>query len=548
MIEEIRKDNNCIVKAFENNPIAILQEDINNKKVYCFKAIDIGKALKLTNIAQSIQNYDEDEKVLRKAYDLRGCEQDTMFLTSQGVYRLLYNSKKEIAKKFRKWAGNILDDIIFNESAELKRQLEEKDKIIEKTQKQLETVSKLTVKRWYDSEPGHTVYAYKNTKEDCTLIKLGKSKDTAIREASYTTTNQSGEMFYVKKCYNCDLAEKVIHHILDKYRCHQDKEWFDISEELSIYTIDIVCDFLDKFINFSEELPKSNIKENLNNSIELIKNLSDEIKENIYTEISVKEVSFVNKIVKKEVVSKDYEYELKNIKKFIEEACEIDENNSCLSYELFGAYRIYSRGLKNKSRSNLTRYLRENYKSESRFYQEYNESSILTYIGIKPKIQKIYENKNITKPYEIFIKEECKYNYTFRIKWTDFIKELEKWLEIKYPTYNFTKEEKVNMESCINKYFLRDHINISGAPNVPGIYGLQMKNDNSIKVGINPTNRKPIVKINKETKQIEKEYSYLTIAAMELNYSTQHVCKLIKNKKIINNEFYLQYKENIEVV
>ena len=48
------------------------------------------------------------------------------YLTSQGVYRLLYNSKKPEAKKFRKWAGAILDDIIFNESKELKKQLDEK--------------------------------------------------------------------------------------------------------------------------------------------------------------------------------------------------------------------------------------------------------------------------------------------------------------------------------------------------------------------------------------------------------------------------------------
>ena len=40
------------------------------------------------------------------------------------------NNKKPIAKKFRNWVGNILDDIIFNESLELKKQLEEKDKII----------------------------------------------------------------------------------------------------------------------------------------------------------------------------------------------------------------------------------------------------------------------------------------------------------------------------------------------------------------------------------------------------------------------------------
>ena len=127
MIEEIKTDNNCIVKAFENNPIAILHEDINNKKVYCFKAADIGKVLGILNIRQSIQNYDDDERVVRKVYDPQGTLQDTIFLTSQGVYRLLYNSKKEVAKKFRKWAGNILDDIIFNESAELKKQLKEKE-------------------------------------------------------------------------------------------------------------------------------------------------------------------------------------------------------------------------------------------------------------------------------------------------------------------------------------------------------------------------------------------------------------------------------------
>ena len=33
----------------------------------------------------------KDEKVVRKAYDPQGTLQDTVFLTSQGVYRLLYN-------------------------------------------------------------------------------------------------------------------------------------------------------------------------------------------------------------------------------------------------------------------------------------------------------------------------------------------------------------------------------------------------------------------------------------------------------------------------
>ena len=41
-VEIIKTDNNCIVKAFENNPISIIQENIDNKNIYCFKASDIG--------------------------------------------------------------------------------------------------------------------------------------------------------------------------------------------------------------------------------------------------------------------------------------------------------------------------------------------------------------------------------------------------------------------------------------------------------------------------------------------------------------------------
>lgn len=60
MLDEI--DSNYIIKAFENNSISILKD--NNKKIL-FKALDIGKAIGIKNIAQNIQNYDEDERTVR---------------------------------------------------------------------------------------------------------------------------------------------------------------------------------------------------------------------------------------------------------------------------------------------------------------------------------------------------------------------------------------------------------------------------------------------------------------------------------------------------
>lgn len=120
-IEIIKQDTNCIMKAFDGSTITIIKEEPNT---YLFKASDIGDILELTNIRISIQNFDDDERAVRKAYDTTNRLQDVIFLTSRGVYRLLYNSKKEIAKKFRKWVGDILDDINFNNSQELIKQVE----------------------------------------------------------------------------------------------------------------------------------------------------------------------------------------------------------------------------------------------------------------------------------------------------------------------------------------------------------------------------------------------------------------------------------------
>ena len=132
MTEEIKDNSNCIIKAFENTNITIVKENQNTiQRNRCWQSIRINK------YTRTIQNYDEDEKVLRKAYDHKGNLQDITFLTSRGIYRLLYNSKKPIAKKFRKWVGNILDDIIFNQSKELTKQLKEYEKILEQKEQQL---------------------------------------------------------------------------------------------------------------------------------------------------------------------------------------------------------------------------------------------------------------------------------------------------------------------------------------------------------------------------------------------------------------------------
>ena len=80
-----------------------------------------------------------------------------------------------------------------------------------------------------------------------------------------------------------------------------------------------------------------------------------------------------------------------------------------------------------------------------------------------------------------------------------------------------------------------------------GPIGVQLKSDNSFRIGANPTHRKEIVKIDCKTKQIVEEYKSVTIASEKLNLETDYIRTCIKDKRIIEN-FMLEYKKNIDIL
>ena len=283
MLEEIKTDNNCIIKAFENNPISIIEENVDNKKLYCFKANDIAKVLDILNIRQSIQNYDEDERVVRKVYDPYGTLQDTIFLTSRGVYRLLYNSKKEIAKKFRKWASNILDDIIFNQSKELQRQLEEKTEQLKLQEKKIEMLESRPETEGFFRESGY-IYIIKET---CKFgrYKIGKSKSPIERISCLNVSSSESSLIIDKQFETIDMecAEKIIHSILKPYRIKKRNEWFFFKDEIEL---DNAINTIIKCSEFIKQYRNTDYFIDINNEE---KNLETEINNEIENEISEKE-------------------------------------------------------------------------------------------------------------------------------------------------------------------------------------------------------------------------------------------------------------------
>ena len=181
-------DASCIVKAFESNNISIVKDE-NNKEL--FRASDVANVLEMSHVYRSTQNFTGKERVVQKCNTLGG-PQDIIFLTSQGVYRLLYNSKKILAEKFREWVGDILDDIIFNNSKELTRQLKEFELKLS-TQKQI-TINSVKDTLLYSYDNKCVVYLIKI--KDI-LYKYGYSDNIEARfKVHKNEINQDIELVY----------------------------------------------------------------------------------------------------------------------------------------------------------------------------------------------------------------------------------------------------------------------------------------------------------------------------------------------------------------
>ncbi len=101
-----------------NNLEVIKETTILNRnfKVYgnseepLFMAKEVADWIDHSNHRVMLETVEEDEKVVRNAYTLGG-NQDQWFLTEEGLYEVLMQSRKPIAKAFKKEVKKILKDL-----------------------------------------------------------------------------------------------------------------------------------------------------------------------------------------------------------------------------------------------------------------------------------------------------------------------------------------------------------------------------------------------------------------------------------------------------
>ena len=133
---QIQLDNtnsdNLLIKQFNDLNITIY----GTYEEPLFKAKDIGELLGIEKIRKTIENLDASCKVLKDA-PTGGGLQEQWFLTEDGLYEVLFISRKPIAKQFRVWVRNIIKEIRLKGKYDLEEKLKEHQQLLQVTQQEL---------------------------------------------------------------------------------------------------------------------------------------------------------------------------------------------------------------------------------------------------------------------------------------------------------------------------------------------------------------------------------------------------------------------------
>ena len=453
-----------------------------------------------------------------------GQNKETILLTSNTFKKLALKSKTKKADEVHDYfiiMEETFQEVIDEESNELRLQLNNKqqqllDKQYQLEQKQVELEQEQKNKNWLvnrryqHEEAKQCVYLYKDNND----YKIGKSeKGIAEREKAYSNMSPNGQVVYFQNCLNCNLTEKMLHHVLDKYRVIRNREWFSFSEELAIKTIKSIIYIMDNQMeNIDVFIPKLHDLLEIKESVIVKDNLDVIIDENV------------------EIINpKDFD-------KFIRECCELSSEYKYAKADIKQAHRVWSKCSTKDVISDLDKYLKDNFASGVIVDKDDIKRNIYKGIKLKPLI---YSVKNIDCDYEEFILKECKVEWNNRVSYLDFFNYFVEWKRIKEPHYKLKHSYRKEIQKYIESVFAGGRVHISGGAKATHLFGAWGLGHQSNNFGLkNPDRTNKRIGEYDINNKLTNEWESLSIASRILNIPTSTLSNYTRFGNVVDGNIY----------
>jgi phage anti-repressor protein len=487
---------------------------------------------------------DEDYKILLlpkeeqvKTNGGAGLNKERVMLNIDTFKNMCMLVKTEKSKEIRKYyvkLENIYNKIIKEEIEEKneilqkqQNQLNDKQYELEKTQQELKQIEDkknwLLNRRYNNSKPGDVIYLYKDYKNgdkqcDEFIYKIGKTKNIGEREVEYSNTSKSGKIVYIKYCLNCDLTEKILHHILDKYRLIRNQEWFTFSEELAIQTIESIVYLMDSQMETIDIFIP-----NLYKLLDINTGVA-EIRQDDKLPIPIKNENI-------NVNPKDFD-------KFIQECCELSGEYKYPKADIKQAHRVWSKCSTKDVISALDNYLKNKFHSGVIIENDIKRN-VYKGLKLKPPIFNPKDSDNLLD-YENFIIEKCKIDWCYRISYVDFFNHFLNWKKVSDQNYKLTHKYKKEIQDYLETVFAGGRVHLSSgskATHLFGIWGCGME-FNNFGLKIPERTCKRVCQYNSDTNELIKSWDSLSIASRELGIAISSLSNYCRFSNIVDNYTY----------
>jgi len=612
-------ENFDIVKFIDENPLAKLTKPYQSKLVnkiketfssteqqlflasfYCYLnykpnefVVDLDTIWEWLGFSQKIRGKELLEKnfKLNEDYKLVFSEQrknSKEGRPKQQILMTIKTFKKICMKATTKKANEIhdyfikleetLQELVDEESSELRKELQFKEYLLEKSKKETEKFQlQLEKKKRKKYERSNSVYIISNpsikTKNKKKFLKIGKTGDRNGRLENYG----SGAPLDYKIEYSRALCSKreesaiegLMLVIFDNYRVINEieskREWISgVDLDILRKELDILVDFLETRKNFHDpkfipgndnkkeiDLPTDIEKNNLKTDSDIdefdsdsenndcIEQSETEVNKQESEESDKAEIEFIFDEEEEDNNNENSQINPSDFDKFISDCCIVDKENPeyfTPKSDLRNAHHIWSNCTLKNVKAEFEKYLTKNFKSGATFIDKSRRN---VYRGLRLKELEFKPSDN-NLDYEQFISDRCGVNYHYRISYGSFYEYFEKYKKEKDSDYKLSKEYKQQIKTYLNSKFLYGRVYISSvekSSGLHGIYGIGIK-DNNFGLKVPPRKNKQVGEYDSVSNKLLQTFDSIILASEVLKIPFSSLGNNIRFGKIINNKVY----------
>ena len=278
MNQDSNHDNDQLILSFKDNFVFNNHEVnimLDNNNEPWFRAKDIAIVLEYVDTDQAIRkNVDEDDRQHIKDFipvsqtGLIGNEKNTIYINESGLYSLIFSSKKEEAKKFKKWiTSEVLPALRKHGEYKLKKDLESanlefqtklmlKEKENQELKNKVSLVNNMVIQRGniMRTQIFYIATSKKYSMEN--IFKIGGVEHKNLIKSRFNTYNterpKNDSFFYaaIFLCHDYKLVENFISSYLSNFRLPNKKELFRINFNSLLDVTTKIINQLDEYVSY----------------------------------------------------------------------------------------------------------------------------------------------------------------------------------------------------------------------------------------------------------------------------------------------------------